>query len=255
MSILTLRGPDIAVVGWIPFYPSLKHLPPTHKYRESLATHMLFNSGNNEPPAEFGSYDDFNAWLDADKDYRGALYIRDITLRYENGLPAPSILYKANGRMGYTPLKLVIAGVELAPPNKYRYRKGKSPSDFPLPQDIPLPDNVGSSIIFRYQFKLSPLMDLIQRSITGQWAPNAWVSIEYQIYRTRVVRVLIRGSAIPSQHIYVNWRRVDHRKHDMMDNAEEEINGFMVETPGCKDAPSWVIQQFNETADSGIINM
>lgn len=253
MTNLILRGPDIAVVGRIPFYPDLGRLPPGHKYRESLATHLLFNSGNHEPPTEFASFDEFEAWLRARKDYRAALYIRDVTLRYEEGAVLPAVSYAARGVMGYTPLRLVIAGKELTPPERFRHREGKSPNDFPLPIDSPLPNGVGSSILFRYQFKLSPVMDLIQRSITGRWAPSAWASIEYQIYRTRVVRLLVRGSAVPSQHIYIDWRRADHLGHDMMANAESEISGFMLETPGCEDAPAWVRQQFNETARSDII--
>jgi hypothetical protein len=248
MAAINLRGPDIAIVGWIPFYQSLANLPRGHQYHESLAMHMLFNSGNPEPPTEFDSYDAFASWLRGGREYRGALYIREVGLRYEEGKITPISSYEANGIIGYTPIRLVVAGIELTPPQRLRYRKGISPSDYEPPVDAPLPEGRGFSIIFRYQFKISPLMDLIQRSITGRWAPNAWASIEYEIYQTGLVRVLIRGTAIPSQHVYVNWRRVDAFKHDMITNAEGEINGFLLETVGCENAPPWVRQQFQEMA-------
>jgi len=248
MPTISLRGPDIAVIGWIPFYKSFAHLPPGHKYRESVAMQMLFNSGNKEPPDEFESYEAFASWLNEGKEYRGALYLRKATLSYEEGRIAPMFSYEVNGIMGFTPIKIVIAGVELEPPKNLRYRKGRSPSDYALPLDFQLPEKRGVGMIFRYQFKLSPLMDLMQRSITGRWAPNAWASIQYEIYQTGRVRVLVKGSSIPSQHIYVNWRRVNRFKHDMTANAEGEINGFLLETPGCEDAPPWVRQEFDETA-------
>jgi hypothetical protein len=50
-----------------------------------------------------------------------------------------------------------------------------------------------------YQFKLSPIMDNLQRLITGRWAPNAWAAIEYEILQTGLVRIATTGTAIPSQ--------------------------------------------------------
>src|SRR5437870_4009510 len=49
MTTLCLRGPDIAIVGWIPYFDALADLPTGHNYQASLAMHLLFNSGNDEP--------------------------------------------------------------------------------------------------------------------------------------------------------------------------------------------------------------
>jgi hypothetical protein len=252
MVNLSFRGPDVAVIGWIPFYKNLAQLPGGHHYRESLAMHLLFNTGNNEPPTHFDSYDDFSAWLSTGKEYRGAVYMRDIHLRYEDDKPAPIFSYEAQGIMGYTPAKLVVGNLELTPPDRLRYHKGQAPSDYAPPLIAVLSGNRGVNITFRYQFKLSPMMDLIQRAITGRRAPNAWAKIEYEIYKSGSVRLLIRGTAIPSQHIYINWRRADEYRHDMMSNGRDRIDGFLNETPGCDDAPAVTRQQFIERATSVI---
>lgn len=73
------RGPDLAVVGWIPYFDRIKDLPAGHNYQASLAMHLLFNSGNAEPPDEFaGGYNEFLSWLHSRNDYRAALHISNV---------------------------------------------------------------------------------------------------------------------------------------------------------------------------------
>src|SRR5947209_3982359 len=119
MTTLCLRGPDVAIVGWIPFFDGIADLPEGHNYQPSVAMHLLFNSGNHAPPDEFrGGYNDFVVWLRSRRDYRGALYIRDVVLRYEENRPAPIISYQVEGVMGYTPPRLILSGVKFAPPGR-----------------------------------------------------------------------------------------------------------------------------------------
>jgi hypothetical protein len=238
MTSPCFRGPDVAVVGWIPFFDRIKDLPAGHNYQASLATHLLFNSGNAEPPDEFtGGYNEFLGWLGSRQDYRGALYIRDVILRYDADKPAPIISFQAQGIMGYTPPRLRIGGITLTPPGRLARLKGVSPNDYPAPDVEPLPLHRGIKILFTYQFKLSPIMDKLQRAITGRWAPNAWAAIEYEIRSTGRVRIAVTGTAIPSQDVYVNWKRVEGLRFDMLQSSSWNIQGFMINTPGCSDAP------------------
>lgn len=223
MATICLRGPDIAIVGWIPYFARLADLPKGNNYQTSLAMHLLFNSGNNEPPREFVSgYDEFAEWLQSRKDYRGALYIRDVVLRYEEGRPAPIISYQVEGIMGYTPIQLVLGSFRLAVP-----LRGQSPNDYPEPLTEVLPENRGVSVSFRYSFKLSPIVDIVQRAITGRWAPNAWGAIDYEISKNGRVRVNTSGTAIPTQDVYLDWKRVDNFRHDMLQNNSPEIRAFL----------------------------
>ena len=63
----TIPGPDVAAVGWIPYYPSLAALPPGHHYPTAglvgFMTRLLFNSGNPEPSAQFATYAGFQHWI------------------------------------------------------------------------------------------------------------------------------------------------------------------------------------------------
>lgn len=232
------RGPDVAVVGWIPYFDRIKDLPAGHNYQASLAMHLLFNSGNAEPPDEFtGGYSQFLSWLRSREDYRAALYISNVVLRYEKTRPAPSYSFDYEAIMGFTPLRLRIAGMTLTPPGKYRHLKGVSPNDYPVPDVVLLPLNSGIKILYTFQFKLSPMMDNLQRLITGRWAPNAWAAIEYEILNTGVVRIATTGTAIPSQDVYINWKRMKASCFDMLQNSSRHIQGFLNNTPGCTDAP------------------
>lgn len=211
--------------------------------------HLLFNSGNAAPPDQFaGGYSEFLGWLKSRQDYRGAMYIRDVILRYEENRAAPIISFDAEGIMGYTPPKLRIAGITLTPPGKFRRFKGVSPNDYPDPDVDLLLDNRGVKILFTFQFKLSPLMDNLQRLITGRWAPNAWAAIEYEIRSTGRVRIAATGTAIPSQDIYIDWRRIRGSRFDMLQSSSQHIHGFLNDTPGCADAPRVNSQQLTVSA-------
>lgn len=243
------RGPDIAVVGWIPYFDRIADLPIGHKYPPSVAMHLLFNSGNNEPPLEFsGGYNEFLSWLDIRRDYRAALYVRDVMLRYEENKPAPIISFQAQGIMGYTPPRLTLAGITVALPGRLGQLKGVSPNDYTDPTIEPLPDNRGVKILFTFQFKLSPMMDTLQRALTGRWAPNAWGAIEYELRSTGRTRIAVAGTSIPSQAVYVDWKRVDDLRFDMLESDAPAIRGFLNETAGCADAPRAISRTRTEIA-------
>jgi len=89
----------------------------------------------------------------------------------------------------------------------------------------------------RVEFKLSPTMDLVARSLTGYWAPYAWMEIEYRIPKPKTgpVTVSFSGSNLPSQAYYVDWTRMHY--HDMRNSTKQKIDGFINNTPGCSLAP------------------
>lgn len=240
MASLCLRGPDIAIVGWIPYSERVADLPAGHNYKASIAMQLLFNSGNEEPPKTFADHNAFMTWLRSRKDYRGALYIHDVILRYEDGKPAPIISYQVEGVMGYTPPRLKLPGIRLSLPGRLGRLKGQSPNDYIQPLTRALPDNRGVSITFNYRFKLSPIMDILQRAITGRWAPNAWAGIDYEIRKDRAVRIATTGTAIPSQDVYVDWVRDDSLRSNMLQIEHKGLEKFFNETPGCADAPQHI---------------
>lgn len=239
MTSICLRGPDIAIVGWIPYFDRMADLPAGHNYKASLAMHLLFNSGNNEPPKSFADYHTFIAWLRSRRDYRGALYIHDVILRYKTGKPAPIISYQVEGVMGYTPLQLKFPGISVSLPGRLGRLKGQSPNDYIQPLTNVLPGNRGISITFNYRFKLSPIMDVLQRAITGRWAPNAWAGIDYEISNDGRVRIATTGTSIPTQDVYIDWVRDDSLRSNMLQIGSKDVESFLNDTPGCADAPRY----------------
>src|SRR5712692_5981324 len=87
MASLCLCGPDVMVIGWVPFFPSLAAMPAGHKYQQSFASRLLFSSGNPTPPANFADYNDFAGRYfplsrGGSKEYRAILYLRNVKLFY-----------------------------------------------------------------------------------------------------------------------------------------------------------------------------
>ncbi len=231
-----LRGPDVAAVGWIPFFENLSDLPAGHQYPLSVPMRLLFNSGNPEPKNTFGGFPDFEQWLyplhpTGTREYRAALYLRDIVLHDPSDGSASRVEYEHGAFIGFTPPRFMAFGINVSPLRGYH--QGVGP-DFD-PEEEELPNGRGIQIRYRIEFKLAFSMDLLVRSITGYWAPFAWMEIDYRIFKTGRVEVDFRGTAIPSQTYYVGWNRVHHR--DMLLHAKPEIDGFLNITPGCMAAP------------------
>lgn len=235
MATYRLAGPDAAGVGWIPRYDSLRDLPHGHRYTKSLAMRLLFNSGNPAPLISFGNFGAFSSWLDDTREYRAALYLRDVSLEYSNGNPYPTIDYKAEALVGFTPPRIILAKMDFAPwPVRGKYLQGLGANELE-PQSGILEGGEGVWIRHRVQFKLSFWVDLVGWAFTGYWAPSAWMEIFYRIFRDGSVQIDFSGSAIPSQAYYVDWGQLDRK--NMVDNSATEIREFMETAKGCTKAP------------------
>src|SRR3954468_16687025 len=116
----SVAGPDILVIGWIPYYPTMGALPAGHFYPQSLANHLLFNSGNPEPAAQFANYQTLASTYyplsnTGQKAYRAIIVMRDVTLSYKNNHSAPKIDFEYESYIGFTPPRFIVAVSNLSP--------------------------------------------------------------------------------------------------------------------------------------------
>ncbi|HEU4558738.1 MAG TPA: hypothetical protein VFS20_12850 [Longimicrobium sp.] len=249
MGVTRWRGPDVLVVGWIPFSMGA---PAGWGSGSGFTGRLLFQSGNPQPPPSFGGQDGFSGWRYGvanpfgSKEFRAALYLGGVVAEFPEGAP-PRMDREANGAfLGYTPLRVYAAGINLAAilPQVTQYTKGTGPRLSPV---LHVDQDTGSWAEFRYraEFKLSPLPNVAGRALTGAWAPYAWCEIAYRLHRRGEVEVRVDGSAIPSQRLYIDWStpRADPTtgvvpEHDMRDATPEDVAGFLRTTGwGCKPAP------------------
>lgn len=249
MGVARWRGPDVLVVGWIPF--SMRE-PEGWAPGFGPAGRLLFQSGNPQPPPSFGDRDGFSGWRYSavnpvgSKEFRAALYLEGVVAEFPEGAP-PRLDRRANGAfLGYTPLRAYAAGINLAAtlPQAAQYTKGTGPRLKPVPH---VDQDTGSWAEFRYraEFKLSSLPNLMGRVLTGAWAPYAWCEIAYRVHRRGEVEVRVDGSAIPSQRLYVDWSTPPTEptagvvpEYDMRDATPESVAGFLQTMGwGCKPAP------------------
>jgi hypothetical protein len=245
MTNICWSGPDIAVIGWIPYFSSMGAMPAGHHYPTSFANHLLYNSGNPAPPQNFADFGDFMNWFYPSngigtKEYRAILSLHDVKLRYTKADPVPKVEYQPGSYIGFTPPRCVLSGINISP-FKHSQGIGKpiSPSEDPLPRDA------GAIITHRVEFKLSPWLDQAQRKLTGYWAPFAVIEIRYTLRKTGEINIVVNSSAIPSQCIYLDWQRVMFK--DMLANSKPDIDDFMNFTAGCQLAPEQTI--YNKTRD------
>src|SRR6266545_5764910 len=109
MAIQCVRGPDVAAVGWIPFFTSPKEVAqrPYSTHPCQIGMRLLFNSGNTAPPPNFADEADFRSLL-ASKDFRGALVLRNVRLHCDAAGGALTVDFDSDRHIGYTPYRLVI---------------------------------------------------------------------------------------------------------------------------------------------------
>lgn len=233
MPRYSIQGPDVAAVGWIPYYDKWPDIPQPHLYRRSIAMRLLFNSGNPEPRANFPNADSFENWIGNTKEYRGALWLRDAALKWTDARPRPVFECTRDGLAGYTPPRVVVKGANLAPWPVSGHYEGRGSLDDPLP--TPDPDSNGGEVTLTVKFKLSARMEKIGYLMTGYWAPSAWMKLTYRMEKTGRVTVKLQGSTIPSQAYYSGWQR--RGAHDMLINSEQQISGFIEQAESCRMAP------------------
>jgi len=233
MNTYRVKGPDATAIGWIPYYDKWPDIPKPHLYRRSIAMRVLFNSGNSEPRENFSDGDTFQAWVDSSKDYRGALWMRDVTLEWSDEDVRPVLTYTGDGLVGYTPPRVIVRGTDLTPPLIRGYYDGRGAYSASRPK--PDPDWGGVEVTLQVKFKLSGLWEKFGYLMTRYWAPSAWMELSYRIEKSGRVALKFCGSSIPSQAYYVNWRRGGG--HDMLHNVERQIDSFIEQSESCKIAP------------------
>ncbi|HET7464534.1 MAG TPA: hypothetical protein VFJ82_24960 [Longimicrobium sp.] len=246
MEVVRWKGPDVLVIGWIPFG---MRAPAGGAYG-GFAGRTLFHSGNPPPPHGFGGHAGFDAWRHSPgnpvgtREYRAALYLEGVVAEFPEAAP-PRIDRRANGRfLGHTPLRMYAAGWNIGRilPQFMEYSAGAGPRRTP-PAANADPWGSWAELRYRADFKLGWLPNVMGRVLTGSWAPYAWCEIQYRIDRDGGVRVIVEGSAIPSQRLYIDWQTPSPAsgvvpEHDMRGATKPRVDGFIRTAGwGCKPAP------------------
>ena len=248
VSPIRWKGPDVLVIGWIPFHLRPPNLPG---YVPGLATTMLFQSGNPDPPITFRGYRGFANWLHplfpvGSKEYRAALYLEGVAAEFPRDGSPPRADRMANDCFpGYTPYRLFRGRVNIAAaaPMLPRYGSGYGPVFTPASVADPAANWV--ELHYRAEFKLSWLPNLSGRALVGAWAPYAWCEIVYRFDRSGQITVQVDGSAIPSRCLYIDWTlpRANPAagivpEYDMLTANQASVVGFLRTSGwGCKPAP------------------
>jgi hypothetical protein len=240
------KGPDVLVIGWIPFAISAPSAPG---YPPGLATTLLFQSGNPQPPIGFAGYAGFSNWLFpknpiGTKEYRAAVYMDGVVAEFFDDGSPPRIDYGGkHAFMGYTPLRLYIGGINVAAawPQVFQYKKGTGPRYSPVSHI----DSTGqwAELRYRAEFKLSWLTNVLSRIVTQAWAPYAWCEVFYRFYAHGKVEIRVDGSAITNQWLYTDWTVPAAGpgitpQHDMLGASAAQVLGFLQTVGwGCRPAP------------------
>jgi hypothetical protein len=247
------KGPDVLVIGWIPF-----HLAPpvVVGYAPGPASSLLFWSGNPNPPIAFRGYSGFANWLYPDfpvgsQEYRAALYVKGVAAIFYDDGSLPRADYTDDWTYpGYTPYRLVVPGSNVARrvPGLPRYGAGYGP--YSPPVSVPDPAGNWVELCYRAEFKLSRLPNLLSRVISKAWAPYAWCEIFYRFDKCENIRIRVEGSAIPSRCLYIDWQIPGANppgivpEYDMLTATQASVTGFLQTVGwGCQPAPGFAPSQ------------
>jgi hypothetical protein len=260
VGTIRYRGPDVLVIGWIPFH---LHPPALAGYPAGLATQMLFNSGNPNPPIAFDGYGGFENWIHpgflvGTKEYRAALYMQEIAAAFhDDGSPPSADCGPYDTFLGYTPYRFFVGNRNVLAGNRTLpdYGCGYGPKQDPYFVVDPTGNGNWVELRYRAEFKLSRLANLLSRALTGFWAPYAWCEIVCRFERNGNLSIVVNGTAVPSQRLYVNWRIPPTTPtvtpvYDMRNAAFVNVNGFIQNAGwGCTPAPQASHLQWSGNAD------
>jgi hypothetical protein len=247
------KGPDVLVVGWIPFHTDP---PQVSGFPAGIATTALFHSGNPPPPEAFDDYAGFASWLypknpNGTKEYRAAIYLEGVVAEFPDDDSPPQADRTANGCfIGFTPSRLFIGGTNIlaALPRFPSFMQGIGP-----PPGLTLSrDRAGRwvELCYRAEFKLCWLASLISKMLTQYWPPHAWCEIRYRFSKSGRIDILVKASAIPSLRLYIDWNRPVNDppagirpEYDMLAAKPAEVAGFIKTSGwGCRPAPPGGVQ-------------
>lgn len=215
-------GPNAAAIGWIPYYSDPGQLPEgelRNRWKDDLSLGKVFESGNRQPPPRYSGPGDFMRDLDLN-DFRAAIALDQPTVFLsQHGRPI-LLQFSAMARLGYTPLSWKAALLT-------KYFEGTGSACCHL-----LDDGIHLRLFVR--FKLGFLGQLVARSYTGQWPPNATATIDYMIDpENGRAEISFTGTAVPQLTSYVDWRSVHEYR---MENLSCKTYDSFLYSPGCQDA-------------------
>ena len=220
----TIYGPPAVAVAWIPYFVNLSRMSPNNftRHRKRFALDMVFDTGNDPPPAAYADRSDYQRYL-ATKNHRAAIAIQDVRLIEGKSVPE----YRTHFSIGFTPMPFPYSWrlIEGRPAPVKKIRRFFHARGMGMRHDSVAHDGDRKTITAFLQFKLGHLANYIGFCLSGQYAPYAFMSIRYTIHGTKEVEVEFGGSYVPSQAYYVDWNR--RGSHDMLGITAQQINGFL----------------------------
>lgn len=225
-------GPDVASIGWIPYFKYITQMPANDYTRHSLfypAFQVLFDSGNDPPPpVTFSGLTDFFNFLSTEN-FRGAMYLGDVRLCCDAMGRPTQVSWRRYEEVGYTPMRVVVGRPPIDSKFAVYYSQGVGGGGV----QVTWAGNC-ATITHWLRFKIGGLGNWGSWLMTGQWAPFAWMRTDYKICCDGSITIKFAGTYIPSQYYYVGWNWFG--LHDMLGNTTAQIDGFL-NAGDCSDAP------------------
>jgi hypothetical protein len=215
-----IEGPDVAIVGWIPYAFDLDDMAENaftrHRHRHGFG--WLFDSGNPDPPGRFEGHAGFLEFLQG-KEFRGACCLRDVRLRCDrDGVPL-GIAYHREEYVGYTPYRWANKKTR----HKLTAHHGLGQGKFEVRSLIS--DSPTVAISLHFSFRVGTFGNFGAWFLTGKQAPWVNVGLDYFISTEGRIRAILGGSFIPSHRYYVDWSACGD--HDMLGVEAAAIDSFL----------------------------
>ncbi|HEX4278286.1 MAG TPA: hypothetical protein VHZ74_23185 [Bryobacteraceae bacterium] len=237
----SVEGPAFAAIAWIPYYRSLSALPSNSEFLQHRGAHSryglppafwaMFYSGNptddwlsNPAARDIKSREQLLEFAQT-RNYRGLLAVDSLRLWFSENSRLSKITFDLLWKIGYTRI-----------PMANGYMQGGAPHGPAGSKHFALFNSDGGSqtLMIWLRYKMGRLADLGGFAMSGQWAPSAFLQIEYRFNGSIPHSVRFLGSHIPSLSMYVKWKGL--KVHDMVGIRREQIDGFF-NAGKCTDAP------------------
>lgn len=221
-----VKVPPVAAIGWIPFYLRVDDVPANDYTRSRPKVYdYLFDSGNRDPVDYLNDEEGFLRVI-ASNDYRGAFFLNGLNLyRSTFGFTHHNSDFRRMEYVGYTPIRHVQRGSD--PPAKHTDWESRG-----LGGSNGLSIEVEAHrvvITQRVEFRICKYLQVVGGLLTFNLrsAPYAWMEMEFTIYSHGHYEIEFRGSSIPSQQLYVDWKRSATCRYDMLSATHQEMEGFL----------------------------